>query len=82
MSDERIKKTSGSNRTSRAMQDRPVTDKREVSDDERLEMQEFGVKKGARETKEYHQSWVKLVSFVIEQEHQRSSFGQFLPTQT
>ena len=38
MSDERIKKTSGGNRTSKAMQDRPVTEKREVTEDERLEM--------------------------------------------
>ena len=38
MSDERIKKTSGSNRTSKAMQDRPVTENREVTEDERLEM--------------------------------------------
>ena len=33
MSDERIKKTSGSNRTSKAMQDRPVTENREVTED-------------------------------------------------
>ena len=37
MSDERIKKTSGGNRTSKAMQDRPVTENREVTEDERLE---------------------------------------------
>ena len=34
MSDERIKKSSGGNRVNRAMQDRPVTSNREVSEDE------------------------------------------------
>ena len=38
MSDERIKKSSGGNRVNRAMQDRPVTSNREVSEDERVEM--------------------------------------------
>jgi hypothetical protein len=39
MSDERLRKTAGSeNRESRAMHDRAVVEKREISDDERVEM--------------------------------------------
>jgi len=38
MTDERLKKSAGESRESRAMQDRPVTQNREISDDERVEM--------------------------------------------
>lgn len=38
MSDERLKKHVGKDRTSRAMEDRKVTENRTVSDDERVEM--------------------------------------------
>jgi hypothetical protein len=38
MSDERLKKSAGDNRESLAMQDRTVTENREISDDERVEM--------------------------------------------
>jgi hypothetical protein len=38
MSDERLKKSAGDNRDSRAMNDRAVTENRELSDDERVEM--------------------------------------------
>jgi hypothetical protein len=38
MTDERLKKTAGDNRDSRAMKDRAVTENREVSEDERVEM--------------------------------------------
>jgi len=38
MSDERLKKSAGENRDSRAMKDRAVTQSRELSDDERVEM--------------------------------------------
>ena len=38
MSDERLKKSAGDNRTSRAMEDRAVTENREITDDERVEM--------------------------------------------
>lgn len=38
MTDERLKKTAGDNRTSRAMQDRAVTEDRVVTEDERVEM--------------------------------------------
>lgn len=38
MSDERLKKSAGENRDSRAMKDRTVTQNRELSDDERVEM--------------------------------------------
>jgi len=38
MSDERLKKSAGEGRESRAMQDRAVTQNREVSDDERVAM--------------------------------------------
>lgn len=38
MSDERLKKSAGEGRESRAMQDRAVVENREISDDERVEM--------------------------------------------
>lgn len=38
MSDERLKKSAGDNRESRAVEDRPKTENRELSDDERVEM--------------------------------------------
>jgi hypothetical protein len=38
MTDERLKKSAGENRESRAMQDRTVTENREITDDERVEM--------------------------------------------
>ena len=38
MSDERLKKSAGEGRESRAMQDRAVIENREISDDERVEM--------------------------------------------
>jgi hypothetical protein len=38
MTDERLKKSAGEGRESRAMQDRPVSENREISDDERVEM--------------------------------------------
>lgn len=38
MSDERLKKSAGDNRTSRAMEDRAVVEDRVLSDDERVEM--------------------------------------------
>lgn len=38
MSDERLKKSAGDGRESLAMQDRTVTENREISDDERVEM--------------------------------------------
>ena len=38
MTDERLKKSAGDNRTSRAMEDRAVTENRVVTDDERVEM--------------------------------------------
>ena len=38
MSDERLKKSAGDNRNSRAMEDRAVTENREISDNERVEM--------------------------------------------
>jgi len=38
MNDERLKKSAGDLRTSRAMEDRAVTQNREVTDDERVEM--------------------------------------------
>lgn len=38
MSDERLKKSAGDNRSSRAMEDRAVTENREISDTERIEM--------------------------------------------
>lgn len=38
MTDERLKKPAGELRTSRAMEDRAVTQNREISDDERVEM--------------------------------------------
>lgn len=36
--DERLKKSAGDNRTNRAMEDRAVTQNREITDDERVEM--------------------------------------------
>ena len=38
MTDERLKKSAGDNRTNRAMEDRAVTENREVTEDERVEM--------------------------------------------
>ena len=38
MSDERLKKSAGDNRTAREMEDRTKTENRELSDDERVEM--------------------------------------------
>ena len=38
MSDERLKKASGQDKTSRAMEDRPVTENRELSETDRLDM--------------------------------------------
>lgn len=38
MSDERLKKSAGDNRASRAGEDRPATENRAISDDERVEM--------------------------------------------
>ena len=38
MTDERLKKSAGDNRTSRAMEGRAVTENREITDDERVEM--------------------------------------------
>ena len=38
MSDERLKKSAGDNRTVREMEDRTKTENRELSDDERVEM--------------------------------------------
>jgi hypothetical protein len=38
MTDERLKKSAGENRDNRAMQDRAVTQNREISDDDRVEM--------------------------------------------
>ena len=38
MTDERLKKSAGENRDSRVMKDRPVTENREVTEDERVEM--------------------------------------------
>ena len=38
MSDERLKKSADDTRTNRVMQDRPVVENRELSDDERVEM--------------------------------------------
>lgn len=36
--DERLKKSAGENRTNRALEDRPATENREISDEERVEM--------------------------------------------
>jgi hypothetical protein len=38
MTDERLKKSAGENRDSRVMKDRPITQNREVTEDERVEM--------------------------------------------